>query len=132
MSTPIHFLSVDEVIEIDQDQIARHGGLHAVRDGGILESAVMAPEFTSICEEAVDLPRLAAAYMTHIIRVHPFVDGNKRTGVKAALVFLLMNGVRLSKDPRTLRQLETLAVAIACGEEGEEAAAKLFRGWAGR
>ena len=67
--------------------------------------------------------------MVRLIQDHPIVDGNKRTGVVAARVFLQLNGVRLSGAAAYKRRLERLAVDVAQRRAGEEAAA-LLRQWA--
>ena len=127
MNAPL-FLDVQEVIEIHGDQIDQHGGIHGIRDPGSLESAVVAAEFAA-CHESEDLFWLAATYMVHLIQNHPFLDGNKRTGVKAALVFLVLNGIQLKRDTKALRQLEDLAVAVAARQAGKEKIAEFLRRW---
>ena len=67
--------------------------------------------------------------MVRLIQDHPIVDGNKRTGVVAARVFLQLNGVRLSGAAAYKRKLEKLAIDVAQRRAGEEAAA-LLRQWA--
>ena len=75
-------------------QLAEHGGSTGVRDKGLLESALARPQ--NVAAYADDVPtlyRLAAAYAFGIARNHPFVDGNKRTALVAAIAFLERNGV---------------------------------------
>lgn len=122
----IEFLTIEEVVEINADQIALHGGLQGIRDVGILESAVMAAEFES-CYGSDDLFDLAATYVGHIIQDHPFLDGKKRTGVKAGLVFLALNGQQLKLGARQLSHVEEMAVSIASGQAGKENMASLLR-----
>jgi death-on-curing protein len=87
------FLSVDDVLSLHTDQLERYGGLPGVRDAGALEAAVEMPRATFGGEYLhSDLFSMAAAYAFHIAESQAFVDGNKRTGLNAALVFLLMNG----------------------------------------
>ena len=98
MIDPI-FLSVDDVLSLHADQLARYGGLPGVRDAGGLEAAVEMPRATFGGEYLhADLFSMAAAYAFHIAESQAFVDGNKRAGLNAALVFLLMNGWYVS-DP---------------------------------
>jgi len=66
----------------------------------------------------------AAAYAFHICQNHPFIDGNKRTALACALVFLDLNGVEL-QDPRG--ELYSLMIGIASGKKGKTDAAELFR-----
>src|SRR5580658_712712 len=92
-------LSVDGVLEIHAEQIRRHGGSPELRDRALLESAVHAPTATFGGEFLHDdLFAMAAAYLFHIVNNHPFVDGNKRAGTAAALVFLGLNGVEIRPD----------------------------------
>ena len=95
----IIFLELDEVLEIHRDQIQRYGGLHGVRDTDLLESAITMPCAMFAGEYLHwDLFEMAAAYLFHIIRNHPFYDGNKRTGAVAAIVFLELNGIELKPE----------------------------------
>jgi death-on-curing protein len=86
------FLSLEEVLEIHRQQIERYGGASGVRDLSLLESAIAQPQ-ASFSNEFLhaSIPAMAAAYLFHICRNHPFVDGNKRVAANAAITFLLMN-----------------------------------------
>ena len=93
------FLTVDEVKELHEDQLRLFGGSAGVRDQGALESAVSTPASTfdgHFLHE--DLFHMAAAYAFHIAENQPFLDGNKRAALNAALVFLDINGWIVS-DP---------------------------------
>lgn len=97
------FLSVDEVLDLHEQLVDRFGGSQGLRDLGMLESAVAMPRAgfgDSYLHE--DIFEMAAAYLFHIVMNHPFIDGNKRTGTHAALVFLADNGhrVALSQDEK--------------------------------
>jgi death-on-curing protein len=72
---------------------------------------------------------MAAAYLFHIVSNHPFVDGNKRTGMVAALTFLDINGYWFNNedDPNLDAALESLVLSVACGETGKEEIAAFFR-----
>lgn len=105
MNEPL-FLTLDEVLGIHADQIRRYGGSPGLRDLGLLRSALGMPETTFEGEFLHGtLFEKAAAYLFHIVRNHPFVDGNKRTGLMCALVFLGLNGRRLDADPEALHEL---------------------------
>jgi len=95
----ITFLTLAEVIEIHTDQIQRYGGSIGVRDINLLSSAIAMPyaSFSGSFLHA-DIYEMAAAYAFHISQNHPFVDGNKRTALASALVFLELNGISTS-DP---------------------------------
>ena len=90
------WLSKEAILAIHTELIAEHGGSHGVRDEGLLESALARPRNLVAYSDDVTLYALAASYSYGIVRNHPFVDGNKRTGLMAAYVFLHMNGSRLS------------------------------------
>ena len=93
---PPYFLTLEEVLKIHENQIECYGGSHGVRDQGLLQSAIAQPE-ASFGGDYLhkDVFEMAAAYLFHIVENHPFVDGNKRAGTAAALVFLDLNGVEL-------------------------------------
>ena len=91
------FLTLAEVIEIHRDQTERYGGHRGIRDTGLLQSAVAVPQATMGGEYLHgDLFDMAGAYLFHIVKNHPFVDGNKRTGTVAALMFLELNGIEVT------------------------------------
>jgi death-on-curing protein len=87
------FLSLFEVLEIHKDQVTRYGGSLGIRDLELLKSAIGMPAATFGGEYLnTDIYEMAAAYLFHIVKNHPFIDGNKRAGAVAALVFLALNG----------------------------------------
>ena len=98
------FLTLADVIRIHVDQIERYGGLAGIRDLGLLQSALAMPGASYGGEWLHrDLFEMAAAYAFHLSQNHPFVDGNKRTALASALVFLEPNGAQ----SRTLRASST-------------------------
>ena len=99
MKTP-SFLTLAEIVEIHKNQIELYGGSLGVRDLHLLQSAVAQPE-ASFAGKWLhsDLLEMAAAYAFHICQNHPFLDGNKRTALAAALVFLELNRISIS-DPK--------------------------------
>ncbi len=105
MSDP-EFLALDAVLSIHADQIRRYGGATGLRDIALLQSAMAMPETTFDGEYLHATPfDQAAAYLFHLARNHPFVDGNKRTTLMCALVFLGLNGHRLAADADALYSL---------------------------
>ena len=115
------FLTVEDVVEIHALQLERFGGSAGVRDQGLLESAVAQPQMTFGGELVhADLFAMAAAYLFHLVQGHAFVDGNKRVGLLAALVFLDINGIPIERDSETLYEL-TLAVAEGRADKEEVA-----------
>ena len=108
----MEFLTVDEVLALHAQQLARYGGQSGVRDAGLLASAVAMPQ-ASFDGEFLhgDVFAMAAAYAFHVAENQPFVDGNKRTGLVAALVFLRLHGVRVY-DPEG--RLYDAMIALSC------------------
>ncbi|MGD0897475.1 MAG: type II toxin-antitoxin system death-on-curing family toxin [Thermoguttaceae bacterium] len=119
------FLTLDEVIAIHQDQIARYGGSEGVRDWGLLQSAVAMPAATFGGQFVhADLCEMAAACLFHLVQNHPFIDGNKRVGAVAAYVFLALNHRRLTTDNSTYAEL---VLSVARGETPKSAVTDFFR-----
>jgi death-on-curing protein len=115
------FLTLDEVIALHSDQIERYGGRAGIRDLGLLQSALGTPSATfegRFLHEG--LHEMAAAYLFHVVRNHPFVDGNKRVGLMALLAFLGLNARRLDATPR---DVEDLVQGIASGRVSKAEAA---------
>jgi death on curing protein len=113
------FLSVEQIKEIHARVIKEFGGDTRLRDAGLLESAAMMPaaHFAGRFLHK-DIPTMAAAYLFHICKNHAFADGNKRTALVAAEVFLQLNGHQLRA---TNRELERLTWEVAVGKIGKEA-----------
>ena len=89
----LRHLSFEAVLAIHAEVLAAHGGLPGLRDKGLLESAVAAPQASFGGKPLIGDPlEVAAAYLFYLCRNHPFADGNKRTALAAALVFLEANG----------------------------------------
>jgi len=92
MSTDVRFLTVDEVLLVHAASIRIHGGSPELRDRGLLESAVAMPAAQFGGQYLHDdLSAMAAAYLFHLCKNHPFVDGNKRVALASAETFLLLN-----------------------------------------
>lgn len=112
-STPddcVH-LSVEIVREIRAEALKQFGGLDGVRDENLLASAVLAPQSSfGGTSPYTDVVEIAAAYLFYICRNHPFLDGNKRTAIMAAIVFLRLNGIELKPDSE---QWENLMLEVA-------------------
>jgi death-on-curing protein len=117
----VAFLTLDEVIALHADQIERYGGRPGIRDLGLLQSALGTPSATfegRFLHE--DLQEMAAAHLFHIVRNHPFVDGNKRVGLMVLLAFLGLNSRRLDANAR---EVEDLVLGIARGRVSKAEAA---------
>ena len=100
--------------------LAEHGGAPGIRDSSLLDSALARPQ-NLLAYNDPDICDLAASYTSGIIRNHPFVDGNKRTGFVAGYVFLVCNGLRLMASELDVFQVVTLLAASEI-EESEFAA----------
>ena len=122
------FLSIPDVLAIHRDRIGRYGGAYGLRSRETLEAAA-APQATFGGEFLhLGVPQMAAAYLWHLVRDHPFVDGNKRTGLAAALVFLHINGYAFeAQEP----DVEALVWAVARDEADEQRVADFFRLYVG-
>ena len=121
------FLSLTEAIEIHQDQLARYGGGSGIRDMELLKSALGMPAATYGGEYLhTDVYEMAAAYLFHIVKNHPFVDGNKRVGAVAALVFLILNGYNLDAPEDDLAEI---VLSVARGETDKTEVFLFIRRW---
>ncbi len=99
MTAEIRWLSLRAVLAIHRLQIAEHGGEDGIRDLGLLESALAKAQNQAAYSEDADIATLAAAYAFGIVKNHPFLDGNKRTGLVAMRTFLILNGRDIAAQP---------------------------------
>ena len=91
---------LDEVVlALHDEQLAAHGGLSGIRDRIAVESALARPRNLAAYETCDDIARLAAAYAYGIAKNHGFAEGNKRTALVTADVFLMLNGYELVSSP---------------------------------
>ena len=106
------------VSDIHDGEIDRFGGSHGLRSPEGLASALARPQNRFFYEGENSVFRLAAVYADGIIRSHPYVDGNKRTGYALAETFLNLNGFRLvADDEEIFRAVLAFAVRDMCEEE---------------
>jgi death-on-curing protein len=119
------FLTLDDIIESHQNQIDTYGGSHGIRDIGLLESAIAQPEASFGGQYLhADIFEMAAAYLYHLVMNHPFVDGNKRVGLEAALIFLEINNENLKASDQ---ELIDLVLKTTAGQVGKREIAEFFR-----
>lgn len=104
--------------------IALHGGLPGLRDEGLLESAMERPRNRYFYEGVEDVVELAATYCVAVASNHPFADGNKRAAFLCLLLFLRLNGRRLTADRVDATRV---VLGVAAGEMGIEALAGWIR-----
>jgi len=114
-------------MDVHSYELERFGGSDGVRDTTLLESAIAQASMTF---DGVflhsDLFHMAAAYLFHIVKNHPFIDGNKRTGVAAALLFLRFNGLELSES--NSERLYKATVDVVANQTTKEALGDILRG----
>jgi death on curing protein len=118
------WLTRDMVEAFHRESLARFGGADGTRDEGLLLSALARPENIHANEPDADHFRPAAAYCAGVVKNHPFVDGNKRTGVLSAVVFLGLNGIEFAFDEAII---VTMVYGLAAGEISEEQLAGWLR-----
>lgn len=105
------WVPIATIYVIHDRQISRHGGAAGLRDASLLEAGCARP-MNLAAYERPDAFDIAAAYAFGIAKAHAFVDGNKRTGLVAALTFLRLNGFGLRPDPiEGVRMMEQLAAS---------------------
>ncbi|TAL17110.1 type II toxin-antitoxin system death-on-curing family toxin [bacterium] len=123
----VYFLSLSEVLEIHRDQVDRYGGEGGIRDIGLLKSALGMPSATYGGEFLhTDIFEMAAAYLFHLSKNHPFIDGNKRAGGVAALVFLALNGYDFNAPEDDFAEM---VLSTARGELDKADVAVFLRKW---
>jgi death on curing protein len=98
MINKFQFLTISEVIEIHDQELAVAGGLSGIRDLKALESAIGAPQASFDGRLLMDVFETAATYLNSIAMNHPFLDGNKRTALAVALTFLFINGFEVDEQ----------------------------------
>jgi len=123
------FLTTEIVQRIHEDQIQRYGRRPGIRDVGLLESAVAMPQAGFGGQYFhTDLFEMAAAYLFHLVKNHPFVDGNNRMGAMTAYAFLELNGHTVNVPEQGFGDL---VLKVAEGKASKSAVAEFFRKHAG-
>ena len=124
MNEPL-FLTLDDVLQFHADQIELAGGDAAILDLEKIESAIAQPKMTWRGKYLhKDVAAMAAAYLFHIVQNHGFADGNKRTGMNAAIVFLELNGYGLDWP---LDETEQMVLGVAKGELEKDGVTSFIR-----
>ena len=103
MTDPIWIDARDALLLHDR-LLALHGGAAGVRDDGLLQSALARPQQHYAYADTPDLIEMATVYTAGIVRNHPFVDGNKRTGFVVGILFLELNGYRFTATQESAAQ----------------------------
>jgi death on curing protein len=119
------FLTLDHVLRLHDRQIKQFGGAEGIRDRVLIESAIAQPQQGFEGEYFhKSLGEIAGAYLFHLTKNHGFVDGNKRIGAAAALIFLEMNGIDTYGIDEN--EMEAITRAVADGSGDKKAAIKFF------
>ena len=120
----MQYLTPEQVLFIHARLIAETGGEHGVRDLGLLQSAVARPQAVFDGEVLYgDIYRKAAALLESLVNNHPFVDGNKRTGITSAALFLQLNNYKLTASNQ---EVEKFVLSVASGGKTFAAIADWF------
>ena len=113
-----------DALAIHDRLLAVHGGGAGLRDLALLQSALARPRQHHVYADAADIVAMAALYTAGIVRNHPFIDGNKRTGFVVGVLFLEIHGFdfKASEEDATRAVLE-----LAAGDVDETAFAAWLR-----
>jgi len=115
------FIEERDAILLHDRLLSLHGGAPGLRDVGLLQSALARPRQHFAYAETVDFIDMATKYTAGIIRNHPFVDGNKRTGFLIGILFLELNGYRFSASEQDAAQAIMELAAGHLDEQGYSA-----------
>ncbi len=119
------FLTLDEVLAIHGHQVQTYGGAFGIRAVSLLESALAMPAATFDGELLhLTIFEQAAAYLFHLVRNHPFVDGNKRVSLATCLTFLRLNDVRIDASDD---ELVDVVLGVAEGRSSKAEVAVFLR-----
>jgi death-on-curing protein len=123
-ATPV-WIDARAILFLHDESLAMFGGARALRDAGLLESALARPVNQHLYQPDGDISELAAAYAFGLAKNHPFVDGNKRTAFLALGLFLAVNGWRL--ETTQIDAIETM-LSLARGTLDESSLSSWIRG----
>jgi len=108
------YLTLEQILDIHDQIIAQTTGSPGITNPGLLESAIAQPQMTFAGQELyTTLPEKAVALGFSLIKNHPFMDGNKRTGHAAMEVFLILNGFEINAN---VEEQEQVILQVASGE----------------
>ena len=114
----MRYLTLTEVLQLHRRLIEQHGGSSGIRDGGALESALAQPYMTFGGEELYPtIVEKVSAFGFSLLKNHPFVDGNKRTGHAAMEIFLVLNGYEFDAS---VDEQQHVILQVASGELGRD------------
>jgi len=111
----MRYLAPEQVLFIHARLIAETGSEHGIRDLGLLQSAVSRPQAVFDGSELyADIYHKAAALLESLVNNHPFIDGNKRTGITATAMFLKINDYSLTASNQ---EVEFFVLSVAAGKQ---------------
>ena len=117
MKKPV-WIDERDAIALHSRLLALHGGAEGLRDRGLLQSALARPQQQYAYAESSDMIDMATAYTAGIVRNHPFVDGNKRTGFVVGILFLELNGYRFTASEEEAAQAVLKLASGSLDESG--------------
>ena len=117
MKEPL-WIDEPEALAIHDRLLELHGGANGLRDEGLLKSALARPRQHFAYADAPDVVDMATAYTAGIVRNHPFIDGNKRTGFVVGVLFLELNGRRFTASEQDAAQAVLHLAAGTLDEAG--------------
>ena len=117
MTEPV-WIDERDTLAIHQKVIALHGGANGLRDRALLESALARSQHKFAYADSPDFLEMAAAYTTGIVRNHPFVDGNKRTGFVLGVLFVELNGFNFTATEEDAAHAMIALAASTLDEQG--------------
>ncbi len=123
MTEPV-WIEERDALTLHDRLLALHGGAAGVRDTALLQSALARPRQISAYAQTPGIIDMAAAYTAGIVRNHPFVDGNKRTGFVVGILFLELNGYRFTASEADAAQT---VFGLAAGTLDEQGYAAFLR-----
>ena len=121
---PWNWIDERDARAVHDRSLLLHGGAPGLRDAGLLESALARPQQLEAYGESVDVVDLAAAYTAGLVKNHPFIDGNKRTGFVVGILFLEINGARFTASEEAATQA---VLGLAAGTLDEAGYAAFLR-----
>lgn len=122
MSAPV-WIEDALALALHERLLTVHGGAVGIRDDGLFQSALARPLQHHAYAKTVDIVDLAALYTAAIVRNHPFIDGNKRTGFVVGILFLELNGFTFSASEEDAAQA---VLSLASGDIDEKAYASFL------
>ncbi len=123
MTEPV-WIEERDALTLHDRLLALHGGAAGIRDAALLQSALARPRQISAYAQTPGIIDMAAAYTAGIVRNHPFVDGNKRTGFVVGVLFLELNGYRFTASEEDAAQA---VLGLAAGTLDEQGYATFLR-----